>query len=125
MGKILLESAILATLSVPKLEEELKLGYPKDILVELMDIEIAKTEPRKTAIDILDTYLDNIEAEEKAKLEADSLDKTYVLSEGMSITTLAGIKTAGQVIEPKHFKHISTFEDFKNRNIIIEKAEVK
>jgi hypothetical protein len=131
MSKILLTVAALSILSVSKLEEELKLGYPKDILVELMEMENAKTEPRKTAIEILNTYLDSIEAEEKAKLEALEAEEkakleaieekiSYIVAKGKSVTTLAGIKSDGDKVEEKHFKTKEVFDNLVAKNFIDE-----
>lgn len=57
--------------------------------------------------------------------EVETVAKTYVLADGFSITTLAGIKIGGQEIEAKYFKDVKTFEDLKTKNIIIEKEDLK
>ena len=118
----LLTAVALAGLSVSKLEEELKLEYPKDTLVEALNLENEKEEPRKTAISALEESIEiSVAFEEEVEEEVEEKKEvSYVIAKGKSITTLVGVKSENEKIEAKHFKTKEIFDNLVDINFIIE-----
>lgn len=89
--------ALLMALSVNKLEDELSAkAYPEDVLLDALEFERAKDDPRKTAIEALESALeDRPEAEPEPKVSGG-----YKVPKGKAMTTRAGMKSEGEKITP-------------------------
>lgn len=93
--------ALLMALSVNKLEDELSAkAYPEDVLLDALEFERAKDDPRKTAIEALESALeDRPEADPEPEPEP-KVSGGYKVPKGKAMTTRAGMKSEGEKITP-------------------------
>tara|TARA_R100000541_G_scaffold18689_2_gene28552 strand:+ start:4962 stop:5300 length:339 start_codon:yes stop_codon:yes gene_type:complete len=87
----------LVALSVSNLESELAANdYTVEELTEALELERAKDEPRKTAIEALEIDLEAASGEGDKEPEPEHTG--YKVAKGKSITTSVGIKSEGDKV---------------------------
>jgi len=88
---------LLVALSVAKLEAELSTGeYTADELTAAIELENAKDEPRKTAVEAMESRL--LPAQAPAPAPAPAPEAGHRVAKGKAVTTKAGIKSEGDLI---------------------------